>query len=91
MRGGERRKGGEIKQNKWISPGFDPIAGEICVLDTRMTVSPSSIQTGSQTHSLSLSPPIRGSLAGQIGGGEGCVESSKGHGYIHGKPLLFLR
>lgn len=60
----ERRRGcvkemGEENQNKWPSTGFDPICGEICVLDSVMFVSEHFIQTGSQTLFLSLClPPL---------------------------------
>lgn len=78
---------GEENQNKWLSTGFDPICGEICVLNTLMFVSERSIQTGSQT--LFLSPPLTligchcQVMKGEVNRG---VKSTRGHGYIDGKP-----
>lgn len=65
------RGGGGRYQNKWLSTGFDPICGEICVLNMLVFVSELSIQTESQ--SLFLSPPShpnRVPLPGHEGGGE---------------------
>ncbi len=70
---------GEENQNKWLSTGFDPICGEICVLNMLMFVSERSIQTVS--HTLFLSPPShpnRVPLPGHEGGGEWGSEVNQG-------------
>lgn len=72
-------KVGEENQNKWLSTGFDPICGEICILNMLVFVSECSIQTGFQTLFLSpLSHPNRVPLPGHEGGGEWGSEVNQG-------------
>lgn len=75
----------EENQNKWLSTGFDPICCEICVLNMLMFVSERSIQTGPYF----CLPPLTligyhcQVMRGEVNGG---VKSTRGHGYIDGKP-----
>lgn len=86
----EWRQKGEENQNKWLSSSFDPICREICVLNMLMFTSGHSIQTGTQTLFLSLCLPSLTLIGchcqvikGEVNGG---AKSTRGHGYIDGKP-----
>lgn len=86
----EGREGGRWRnQNKWLSTGFDPIRGEICVLNMLVFVSEHSIQTGSR--SLFLSPPShpnRVPLPGHEGGGEWGSGVNQGSGIYRWQTSL---
>lgn len=81
--------GGGGDQNKWLSTGFDPICGEICVPNAPVFASEHSIQTGSQTLFLPPTPhPLLIGCHCQVTKGElnGGVKSTRGHRYMDGKP-----
>ena len=80
--------GGGGDQNKWLSTSNDPICREICVLSALMVASGRSIQKRSLFLAVCLPPfPLIG-YHGQVTKGEvnGGVKSTRGHGYIDGKP-----